>query len=275
MNHRPRSAVRLWRAIAAAAVLSTALMLFGFAYAVQDVLNPPASAGTGSSPPLAEREPEQQGKSVLNVVALGDSLTKGTGDASGQGYVRRVVAGLSSLGVEAKLVNNLAVNGLRTDQLMEKLEKDEGMRYALKQADLILFTIGGNDLSGLLRTALQGEGQLDLDVDSFTAELQAGIGRLETIFKRIHEANEDARVVYVGLYNPFYPIPELRGGSLQVQNWNNEAYRLSFEYPNMKLVPTFDLFESEDGIYLGTDRFHPNSDGYEQIAERVLQVLKE
>ncbi len=275
MKHRPRGSALLWRAIAAAALLSTALMLFGFAYALQDVLNPAAPAGKGNSPALGERKPQREDKSVLNVVALGDSLTKGTGDVTGQGYVRRVVAGLSEQGMKAKLVNNLAINGLRTDQLIEKLEKDEGTRYALKQADLILFTIGGNDLSGLLRTVLQGGGELDMGIDKFTEELQAGIGRLETIFKRIHEVNGEAKVIYVGLYNPFYPIPELRPGSLQVQNWNNEAYRLSVNYPNMRLVPTFDLFESEAGVYLGSDRFHPNGEGYQHIAERVLQVLQE
>ncbi|MBJ6363600.1 GDSL-type esterase/lipase family protein [Paenibacillus sp. GCM10012307] len=274
MNKRSRGGAILWRTIASAAVLASLLLLFGFAYAVSDILRPPALV-LGTEPPLAGQQPQLGAKEELKIVAIGDSLTKGTGDATGEGYVRRVVAGLSQkLGNRVKLVNNVAINGLRTDQLIDKLQQDAGMQYALKQADLILFTIGGNDLSKLAQTALRTDsGTADFGAEEIGNQLSDGLGRLDQVFQLVNRANPDARVVYVGLYNPFYPIPELRSGSLQVQKWNDKAYELSFSYPNMKLVPIFDLFEDEAGTYLASDRFHPNSEGYAHIAERIVQML--
>ncbi|WP_028561217.1 GDSL-type esterase/lipase family protein [Paenibacillus pinihumi] len=275
MNNRPKGSAALWRIIAGAASLATLLLLFGFAYAVNDVLNPAAPAPAPGAPALDGQQPLLGSKEELKIVAIGDSLTKGTGDATGQGYVRRVVTGLAQkMDSQVKLVNNLAINGLRTEQLIDKLQHDTGMKYALKQADLILFTIGGNDLSKLAQTALRSDSaNPDFGVEEIGKQLQDGLGRLDQVFKLVNEANPDAQIVYVGLYNPFYPIPELREGSLQVQKWNDEAYRLSFSYPHMKLVPVFDLFEDPGGTYLASDRFHPNGEGYAHIAERIVQML--
>jgi lysophospholipase L1-like esterase len=42
----------------------------------------------------------------------------------------------------------------------------------------------------------------------------------------------------------------------------------------MVLVPTYDLFELNANKYLYSDHFHPNQDGYERIAERIVQIMK-
>ena len=90
----------------------------------------------------------------------------------------------------------------------------------------------------------------------------------------LHEINPNAHIVYLELYNPFYDIKELRDGSLEVQNWNEQAYALAHAYPNMTLIPTFDLFERTISSYLSSDHFHPNHDGYAQIAARIVQSLE-
>jgi lysophospholipase L1-like esterase len=69
-------------------------------------------------------------------------------------------------------------------------------------------------------------------------------------------------------------VKDLREGSLEVQEWNEQAYALIHSYPNMTLVPTFDLFERTLSRYISSDHFHPNHDGYTQIAIRIVQSVE-
>ena len=62
-------------------------------------------------------------KNQLRIVAIGDSLTKGVGDSTGEGYVKQVVDSLAAdPDKQAELVNNLGISGLRADQLAENLK---------------------------------------------------------------------------------------------------------------------------------------------------------
>ncbi|RAP78159.1 GDSL-type esterase/lipase family protein [Paenibacillus montanisoli] len=270
------SSSALWRSIAFSALASTLLLAGGFGYAVKDMLYPSAEAYTGA--PVKSVLPEHKELSrakEINVTAIGDSLTKGTGDATGDGYVKQLVSLLKEKypAIPVKLNNNLAVNGIRADQLAQRLSTDKGYRYALRQSNLIVFTIGGNDLFQIANGRAAGEATGDISLETVKKGLNQGIDRLDNVFRLLYEINPNAHIVYTGLYNPFYNITDLRDGSLQVQKWNEEAYSLLHQYPNMMMVPSFDLFERSIGSYLSNDHFHPNHEGYAQIAERIAQSL--
>ncbi|MWC28089.1 GDSL-type esterase/lipase family protein [Paenibacillus sp. MMS18-CY102] len=264
----------LWRVIGIVAVLATILLLAGFAYAVKDMLRPgqaisPIVEDGPSTPSLADQP-------IIRVTALGDSLTKGTGDSTGEGYVKPTMKHLEEMyGKPVKLLNNLAINGLRADQLNEKLETDKGFQLAVRESDVILMTIGGNDLfafaAGNEKGVAANQGQLSMD--ELNANLAIGTKRLEQTLKRLNELNPKAKIVYIGLYNPFYDVKDLREGSLQVQAWNKEVYAIIYRYPNMRLIPTFDLFEANLSKYLSSDHFHPNHEGYAAIASRIAQAI--
>ncbi|SFI30566.1 Lysophospholipase L1 [Paenibacillus sp. UNC496MF] len=274
---RPLSSGSLWKIIGVSAVLSTLLLLAGFGYAVKDMLYPKgeAFAGSANAPALPAGGKLSEGKDI-SITAIGDSLTKGTGDGSGEGYVKQVVALLKKKypDTSVRLNNNLAVNGLKADRLEQLLETDKGYGFALRQANVILFTIGGNDLFQIASGTSPGKALGELNLDTLKAELPQGLNRLAQVVKRLHAINPQAQIVYVGLYNPFYDIPEYRDGSLQIQQWNDRAYALLHRYPDMTMVPTFDLFENAIGRYLSSDHFHPNHDGYAQIAARIVQSLE-
>ncbi|WP_308634447.1 GDSL-type esterase/lipase family protein [Paenibacillus silvisoli] len=267
----------LWRIIGVSALASTLLLAGGFGYAVKDMLYPSAEpySGTPVKPALPEQTELSQAKAI-NITAIGDSLTKGTGDATGEGYVKQLVALLKAKypAIPVKLNNNLAVNGLRADQLAQRLSSDKGYRYSLQQANLIVFTIGGNDLFQIANGRAAGEATGDIDLETVKKGLSDGLKRLEKVFQLLHDINPNAHIVYTGLYNPFYNIADLRDGSLQVQRWNEKAYSLLYKYPNMLMVPSFDLFERSIASYLSNDHFHPNHEGYAQIAERIAQSLE-
>ncbi|BBH19684.1 hypothetical protein Back11_10290 [Paenibacillus baekrokdamisoli] len=267
----------LWRMIGLTALISTLLLLFGFGYSVKDLLWPKGETYLGQNAnPATPDQSSLAASKEIRITAIGDSLTKGTGDATGEGYVKQVIPLLQAKfpKVPVRLNNNLAINGLRADQLVTLLKNDKGYRFSLSQANVILFTIGGNDLFQIATGQSASEATGDLNLDKLKAELPKGISRLKTVIELLHEINPQARIVYTGLYNPFYDLKDLRDGSLEVQQWNEQAYAFLHPYPNMTLIPTFDLFERTIASYISSDHFHPNHEGYAQIAARIVQSLE-
>lgn len=268
------SAPWIWRTISTVSVLATLLLLFGFGYAIKDVIFPEGdpALGTGQSTNIPADEaskptaPVEDGK--IRMAVIGDSLARGTGDDEGLGFVRRAGNILKEQGHDVQILNNLGVNGLRTDALLSKLD-EQGVRYVLQQSNFILLSIGANDL-------FQG-GQVLQGEDPPTAEKLAAAlpetsKRLQKILKKVKEINPDAQIAYIGLYNPFGDVKELEvPGNAVVAAWNDAALQILNQEDKMTLVPTFDLFENHLGEYLSSDHFHPNSAGYEEIAVRIAQ----
>jgi lysophospholipase L1-like esterase len=285
----------LWRLIGSIALITTIVFICGFGFAMNDILNP------GRAVSLNDFETPELGyvkDDVVHVTALGDSLTKGTGDSTGEGYVKQTIKLLEGKydNKPVKLLNNLAINGMRADQLVEKLKSDKGYRLAISEADIVLLTIGGNDLfrfarGGAAASEQQEEArenggkstsnssrqdrnlQEQISLGEVKINLATAAGLLRQTLELLNSINPNARIVYIGLYNPFYDVQELRDGSLQVQDWNRLAYDVIHQYPNMLLVPTSDLFEKNLPRYLSSDHFHPNHEGYAAIAQRIVQAI--
>ncbi len=262
----------LWAATALVGLLTTALLIFGLGYAIHDMMfsQPRADAG---APQVEVPENQLLSREKIQIVALGDSLTKGTGDQTGKGYVGTVQQLLKTESDKPVYVlGNFAVNGYRTDQLLRDLDTQQGVVNALSQANLILLTIGANDLFQLARE--QFDVSADIDAAAIEQRLPQTIDRLKTVFEKLEEINSQATILYVSLYNPFGDMDQERKASHAIQKFNFMAYELTNQYPNMIVVPTFDLFVSHPDSYIFSDHFHPNAEGYQRIAERILKVLK-
>lgn len=268
-----------WRTVSLISIVTTIILIVGLVYAVRDIIYPVGEASV-TNLPQQTAAPVTETVKKLKVVALGDSLTKGTGDNTGEGFVKRTVSGLSAKGVEVDLLGNMGINGLTTAGLQSKLDED-GVDYALHMANVILLSIGGNDLfkdSNILQNsgALQSESTTDQELtpESLLAALPEAAGRLGKILEKIAEINPNAQIYYMGLYNPFGDIPDLLvPGNQAVTMWNNAAMDIINKHSNMTLVPTFDLFNRHLAEYLSTDHFHPNGDGYQRVAERFIQAI--
>ncbi|WJH34139.1 GSCFA domain-containing protein [Paenibacillus sp. CC-CFT747] len=268
----------LWRTAGAIGLLSTLLFLFGFVYAVQTTLNPkPTELGQAPAP---TPQPQQNAldSSKIQILALGDSLTKGTGDTSGKGYVERVKEGLAKDLKKEVFVWNYAVIGSTTQQLLDSLNKPGSqLPDFIKQSNVILLTIGGNDI---FRTGVNGnnilnsKGELNIDMDSLANNLPEATARLDKIFTRIAELNPKAKIVYTMFYHPFLDVDPDRKGSKAVQDFADAASRSANKYSNITVVPTYDLFQQNLLKYLYNDHYHPNQEGYARMAERVRQVLE-
>lgn len=266
-----KSTRTLWRTIGTTAAISTLLMAGGLVYAMNDIMNP-KPADFVQQP--QQQPPAEETKTTVDIVALGDSLTVGTGDVSGKGYVQNVKDKLAAaMKKQVNVIGNYAVNGYTTGQLLHDLQNAKGVPYGIERADIVLLTMGGNDLFAIGRDVMNSQTS-ELDPVKIRERMPEPQKRLEQILTRLAELNPKATIVYVGVYNPFYDLPEMRPASVHIQEWNDAAFRVANKYPNMVFVPTMDLFQLQFDKYMYTDHFHPNQEGYVRIADRVVQALE-
>ncbi|WP_270181955.1 SGNH/GDSL hydrolase family protein [Alkalihalobacillus sp. CinArs1] len=217
-----------------------------------------------------ENEPEEIEDADIRMVGLGDSLTKGSGDSTGQGYIGRLSTNIESDTDTRVSVQNYAVHGRRTPKLYKILFEEE-VENAVSDADVILMSIGGNDLMKVVR-----EHFLDLQMADFQREQSSYVDRLDKIMNRIRSLNSDAPIIFIGLYNPllesFQSITEI---DQIVQRWNGITQTTVEKDENTTFVPVYELFNSVDENLFFEDQFHPNDDGYELMARQIQYHLNQ
>ncbi|WP_028784258.1 SGNH/GDSL hydrolase family protein [Thalassobacillus devorans] len=210
-------------------------------------------------------------KKDLKIVAIGDSLTQGVGDDTGNGgYVGILEENLQNAELYPNLkIENYGKRGNRTDQLIKRMKTEE-ISNSLEDADIVLITIGANDVMKVIKDNFQ-----NLDYQDFVEVQDQYRQNLEEIFQIILEKNPDASIYHLGLFNPFEGyftnIPEM--GRI-MSDWNQIGIEVSEEYDAVTFIPIEDLFTNAEERLLWEDHFHPNKKGYKLIAERVLEYIR-
>lgn len=213
-----------------------------------------------------EAKPKPKSKEGKSIVALGDSLTRGTGDPDGKGYIGYLTDQLQKKTKEKITLHNLGIKGYRSGQLLEQIKQKEIERQ-IREADIIMVTIGGNDLFQ------GGQAIMDLNEQKIGEQKQQYLKNLKGILESLRSLNTEAGIFFVGLYNPFIDLNDAKTTTAIVRDWNYETNQLLDHYPQTVFVPTFDLFQLKVNDYLYTDKFHPNAKGYKLIAERVASLI--
>ncbi|MEK4229291.1 GDSL-type esterase/lipase family protein [Solibacillus sp. FSL H8-0538] len=207
----------------------------------------------------------------VSYLALGDSLTRGIGDEKNKyGYTNRLVEQLEKWpNVKEINLDNRGKRGRRSDQLLALLEKGH-YDEALANADLITITIGGNDVMKVVKSDL-----FDLKKEMFDKELISFQARYLKIFEAIRFRNPNVPIVAIGFYNPFSIIvDEVTPFKPIIHEWNMEIQKLAEADGNACFIPIEDLFDSNADMVYHTDFFHPNSNGYERMTERIVETMK-
>lgn len=244
------------------ATLSFFLFLTGFILGSKDVLYPKPSVVHNLEIEDKQEAHTQDGK--LRMVGLGDSLTRGVGDSEGLGYVGRFANMLKEDGQQKVILANLAVSGAKTSNLIKQLDTT-GVQYAIAEADMIVLTIGGNDLN-------PGWDQLGtIDLTKYQGDIETFTKNVHSILDQLRSFNKDAAIYWLGLYNPFEEIVELKGSAENILRWNAALEAIALEYNDVFIIPTYDLFLKQTKQLLSKDYFHPNDEGHELMAERLLQ----
>jgi lysophospholipase L1-like esterase len=208
----------------------------------------------------------------ISIISAGDSLTEGIGDTTKTGgylpYLRTLLE--EEKGIKEVDFYNFGVKGNRTPQLLKRLQTDE-MNEQLSTADLVILTIGGNDIMKVVKDNIS-----NLQLSIFDKEKEVYINHLYQIMNTIIRANPDAYIVLVGVYNPFSQwFSDIKELDQIVSDWNVASQGVVANYQNAYFVGIEDLFKSSTESLLHTDNFHPNNKGYELIAQRLNETLEE
>jgi len=187
-------------------------------------------------------------RAIHRIAVLGDSVAHGAGDESRRGGFAGRLGAL-----------NFGVNGARTGVVLDLLRRAD-VRGAVRDADLVVVSIGGNDLYGdaLARLAT---------IAAPSLAMEHTLDRVATIVERIHDANPAARVVLLGLYDP-YRTPYL---DEQVARWDSRLIARFAHNRAVDVVRIADLFAYTPRLS-PLDHFHPGAEGYELIAARVAST---
>ncbi|KKC55627.1 lipase/acylhydrolase [Bacillus sp. UMTAT18] len=242
-------------------IASFCLFAYGFVSGVNDVLNPRASNLIKKTDVVAK---EKKKTGTLQIVSLGDSLTRGVGDKEGIGYIGRMKEDLQKDYKQKVALTNLAVSGAKMPDLLKQIESN-GAQYSIKQADVIVLTIGGNDLF----PGWESLGKIDLE--TYRPDTETFQNEAKKIIEEIRKLNTDSPIFWLGLYNPFEDVEDLKGSSNIVVDWNASLEKLALNDKNVYITPTFDLFQNRGKDLLYSDHFHPNEVGYTYMAERLVQ----
>lgn len=208
-------------------------------------------------------------KKDQKIVAIGDSLTEGIGDETKSGgYV-----GILNHTFEDNNLNitveNFGKKGNRSDQLLKRLEKEE-IASSIKEADIVLITIGANDIMKVLKSNF-----MNVTMEPFQEERVKYGERLTAIFTKINELNPDTQIYLMGFYNPFERhFGEIKELGMIIDNWNETGKLISEQYENVEFIPTKDLYSNPNLDLLADDEFHPNTTGYKLMAQRILEYLE-
>ncbi|HEL2122280.1 TPA: SGNH/GDSL hydrolase family protein [Streptococcus suis] len=226
-------------------------------------------------------------KISFRYVALGDSLTEGVGDTTGQGgFVPLLAQSLTNdYGYEVDY-KNFGVSGNTSNQILKRMKEDGELISYLKTADLLTLTVGGNDLRKAIIKNIA-----NLKVSTFDKPAKDYGKRLDTIIKTARKNNPNLPIYVVGIYNPLYlNFPELTEMQTIVDNWNAMTEQITEKYQDVYFVPINDLLykglEGEAGISQNgsqvtnnllyeEDSFHPNNTGYEIMKKAILERMNE
>ena len=163
------------------------------------------------------------------IICFGDSLTYGNGAGEGRDYPSQLSTMIG------KPVVNAGVPGDTTARALKRLDSD----VLSKSPDLVLITLGGNDLKNGVAKDL-------------------AFNNLRKIVESIQHAG--AKVIIGGLR---FPLQDRGFG---------RAYRQLAEDTGAVLIP--DIYKDIMGNRkLMSDPIHPNGDGYKIMAERFREAI--
>lgn len=220
----------------------------------------------GPAVPVVQNMASAADDGSIRILALGDSLTRGAGDSEGKGYVGYVVDELQEQLEEEVVLNNLGMDGLTSTELAAMLDQ-EAIRQEAEAADVMFLSIGANDLFQ------RGETLLNMEEEAIRPLEEQYTRQLDSILTELRELNASAPIYLIGLYNPFIEYSESDTTSKIVRDWNYETAETAAKYDHTIVVPTFDLFQIDVQQFLHTDMFHPNTEGYQMIADRAAGLI--
>lgn len=204
-------------------------------------------------------------------VVLGDSISRGAGIRNpNKACYGRIIANTNGYDYA-----NFGVDGNMSDDLKNKLYRDTNVINAVKAADIISISIGGNDFlrdnmpAMIAKGLVENYGQIDDVVAGFSANFNV-------IIAKIKEYNPGALLLVQTLYNPMEGTAVVNKVYAQALSQLNAVYKdYAAAHPGeIEIVDVAAAFEGKSGL-IAIDTIHPNAEGNYLIARTIQAKLYE
>lgn len=242
---------------------------------------------------------------IITCTVLGDSIAKGySSDKVNkiECYGRIVTEQLADENGTYFDYQNFAKNGLDTAGLNEKVLSRDTVKRNLNKSDIILMTMGSNDLLNEFKHVSQQILNSDTKFRSAPqalGELEEGVKKNPLIILKIVDAlsnwdygsfeiewmkamdtitqqkKDTAQIVVTNIYNPVYNM-ELPGTLNKVveniiKNMNSIIEKRASDYG----YEVVDLFDSNIVAFVQGDGLHPSQEGQQLIAGMVYKLIED
>lgn len=239
------------------------------------------------TPSVNLSSPETLPAGPISLIAIGDSLTEGDTDETGIGYTGRVLDDVLQRHPDSTMLN-MGKSGWNSDAL---IQGDQGLDGQLPRAvaetqtaisegrsAIVFVWIGSNDLWYLYEFGGDvTDEQEQQDLEHFASNMDLILGQLRGAGAQVIVALLDDQakrpIALKGEAFPEVPPAELARMSVQVQRYNNVIIEKAAEYGALTVdFYNTDIFTDPNLLYY--DGNHPNTAGYERIAEIWLRGLE-
>ena len=215
---------------------------------------------------------------TLRVVGLGDSVMVGT-NCGCAGLAEEYASALANRTGDTVTVQNLGVDGMVTNDLLEDLRSDATTRAAIAGANVVLVTIGANDLLPEL-DQWRSSGCDEACVAGPAAQMGRNLAEVLTALDVLREAHRGT-VLVTDYWNVFTDgdVARSSGGQALV-DWSTDvtsaanhqicaAARAAGD-SCVDLVTVFKPGGADPTPLLAQDGDHPNTAGVRAIVEALL-----
>jgi len=229
---------------------------------------------------------------------LGDSITAGYGVLEEEKYPMILYNDLIKTNEDFEFVlTEEAISGIRSIDLINYIDNNENnIKEKIKDADLIVVSIGSNDILTLLSTNLLDDCMSDFSectniLKNLSSKMETAKNNLKVniddIIKKITNINDDVVIYFVAFYNPFVELEEialLEDLIIELENYkeelnnylisyaNNDSYSIAIDKELSKVL------EEEININFNYKKLnfdpHPTNLGHEEIASFVINNSK-
>lgn len=215
---------------------------------------------------------------TVRVVGLGDSVMAGT-NCGCAGIAQEYGSALGSRDGDQVQVTNLGADGSVTDDLLEDLQSDSATRSAIAAADVVLVTIGANDLLPEL-DEWRSAGCDDACFSGPAARMGQNLSKILAAVAAV-QAGHSATVLVTDYWNVFTDgaVARMAGGQQQV-DWSADITAAANDQicaaahgagdTCVDLVPVFKPSGADPTPLLASDGDHPNAAGVQAIVAALL-----
>lgn len=249
-------------------------------------MEPTPTIAPATATPVSFPLPDELPAGSISMIAMGDSLTVGVGDELSGGYVNRLLTKLISIRPDVTVTNfaqpdwdsGLIITGVdgRLGQLQLAVDVVK-VSQSHDRSTLALLWTGNYDIWKLYSSSAEVTAEMEQqDVQRFAANLTQMLSVLRgegayVVVATIDDQSKRPAAVSGEAFPDITPDEYIKM-TAQVQRYNAVIATAADQYG----VYTVDFFNTtifSDPVTISSDGLHPNSAGYELIAEKWYEVL--